>query len=82
MNGTHRYSCIERRGVCLEWVSEPLGGCLLISVQCMWESHERRFPPEAPVIATGKARKESGPPKKAQAEAPGGNICHRSRAPR
>jgi hypothetical protein len=40
-----RYRNKMRCGVLIEWVSELLaGGCSLISIQCMWESHESRFP--------------------------------------
>ena len=56
-----RYSSMTRRGAFIDWTSEPLpGGCLLISIQAMWESWEKRFPPDDLVIPIGKARQKSG----------------------
>jgi hypothetical protein len=48
-----KYSNKMRHGVLVEWTSKPLpGGCSLISIQCMWESHENRFPPEEDLRAS------------------------------
>lgn len=56
-----RYSSMTRRGAFIEWTSEPLpGGCSLISIQAMWESHERRFPPDDLVVAIDRARHKRG----------------------
>jgi hypothetical protein len=53
-----RYCCMIRRGAFIEWTTERLeGGCSLISIQTMAESHEKRFPPRDLVLPAPRMTK-------------------------